>query len=231
MAYSFQTFGFGETLTSVKANQIEINVRDHKHGIDGVDGTPAMIDELNVIVASGAHIFRRVSSGNILAIRDVADSQDVFSVDQSGRINNATVLINKTLVSYFVGSSNGGDVSSGVFTTFINIDVGVVSSGDKVILYSNAFVQKLGENSTAEMRIGKADGNANIITDAASQEMIGFRRWMEGATSTQYDMTLAGIFRVTSPGSLRMALSCSTESGSLNAQELRMSIFTHHDGA
>lgn len=36
MAYSFQTFSFNEVLASSKMNQIEVNVRDHAHGQDGV---------------------------------------------------------------------------------------------------------------------------------------------------------------------------------------------------
>lgn len=36
MAYSFQTFSIGEVFTAAKANQIEVNVRDHVHGSGGV---------------------------------------------------------------------------------------------------------------------------------------------------------------------------------------------------
>ena len=36
MAYSFQTFVASSVFTSAQANQIEINIRDHVHGADGV---------------------------------------------------------------------------------------------------------------------------------------------------------------------------------------------------
>ena len=41
MAYSFQTFAFGEVLASSKMNQVEINIRDHVHGQDGVASIPS----------------------------------------------------------------------------------------------------------------------------------------------------------------------------------------------
>ena len=36
MAYSFQTFPTSSVFTSAQANQIEVNIRDHVHGADGV---------------------------------------------------------------------------------------------------------------------------------------------------------------------------------------------------
>lgn len=39
MAYTFQSFAVGEVLTSTKMNQIEINVRDHVHGVSSVVGS------------------------------------------------------------------------------------------------------------------------------------------------------------------------------------------------
>lgn len=36
MAYVFQTFSLGNVLTATQMNQIEVNIRDHVHGSDGV---------------------------------------------------------------------------------------------------------------------------------------------------------------------------------------------------
>jgi len=36
MGYSFQTFAFEEVATSSKLSQVEVNIRDHVHGTDGV---------------------------------------------------------------------------------------------------------------------------------------------------------------------------------------------------
>jgi hypothetical protein len=36
MAYSFQTFTVGQVLTAAQTNQVEVNIRDHVHGVDGV---------------------------------------------------------------------------------------------------------------------------------------------------------------------------------------------------
>lgn len=36
MAYSFQTFTVGQVLTAAQMNQVEVNIRDHIHGQNGV---------------------------------------------------------------------------------------------------------------------------------------------------------------------------------------------------
>jgi hypothetical protein len=51
MAYSFQTFAVNEILTSTKMNQIEVNVRDHVHGVSGVAALPQVTNSLGADVA------------------------------------------------------------------------------------------------------------------------------------------------------------------------------------
>ena len=41
MAYQYQTFGSGQIFTSAQAQQMEDNVRDHRHGVDGVGASGA----------------------------------------------------------------------------------------------------------------------------------------------------------------------------------------------
>lgn len=36
MAYSFQVFTLAQVLTAAQMNQVEVNIRDHQHGVDGV---------------------------------------------------------------------------------------------------------------------------------------------------------------------------------------------------
>ena len=38
MAYSFQIFTLNQILTAAQMNQVEVNIRDHVHGDDGVSG-------------------------------------------------------------------------------------------------------------------------------------------------------------------------------------------------
>src|SRR4030067_1441694 len=38
MTYSFQTFTLNQILTSPQMNQVEANIRDHRHGQSGVEG-------------------------------------------------------------------------------------------------------------------------------------------------------------------------------------------------
>ena len=41
MAYAYQTYGSGAVFTSAQAQQIEDNIRDHRHGVDGVGASGA----------------------------------------------------------------------------------------------------------------------------------------------------------------------------------------------
>jgi len=41
MAYTYQTFGSGAVFTKSQAQQIEDNIRDHRHGVDGVGASGA----------------------------------------------------------------------------------------------------------------------------------------------------------------------------------------------
>ena len=59
-AYSFQTFTVAEVLTASKMNQVEVNIRDHQHGVSGVVGTLTISAEQNL---SGTSIDFTVPSG------------------------------------------------------------------------------------------------------------------------------------------------------------------------
>ena len=63
MAYSFQTFTVGQVLTAGQVNQIEVNIRDHQHGVAGVTGSgmtfasPVFTTQITtpkIVTASGA---------------------------------------------------------------------------------------------------------------------------------------------------------------------------------
>lgn len=46
-AYSFQTFSLNQVLTAAQMNQVEVNIRDHQHGVAGVSalaGTQAQME-------------------------------------------------------------------------------------------------------------------------------------------------------------------------------------------
>lgn len=46
MPYVFQTFTLNQILTAAQMNQVEVNIRDHQHGVSGVaDGPAAQADQ------------------------------------------------------------------------------------------------------------------------------------------------------------------------------------------
>lgn len=70
MAYSFQTFSVGEVLAASKMNQVEVNIRDHVHGVSSVNAnlaTDALAGMLEVAVQSemeaGTSTARAVTPG------------------------------------------------------------------------------------------------------------------------------------------------------------------------
>jgi hypothetical protein len=53
MAYAYQTFGSGQVFTAAQAQQIEDNIRDHQHGVDGVGPSGAAWTTQSVNAAFG----------------------------------------------------------------------------------------------------------------------------------------------------------------------------------
>lgn len=72
-AYSFQTFSALEILGAAKMNQIEVNIRDHQHGVAGVvlidqtaiDAAAVGQGELNTTTASGGTLVDTLASAAI----------------------------------------------------------------------------------------------------------------------------------------------------------------------
>src|SRR5258708_7278686 len=62
-AYSFQTFNVGQVLTATQMNQVEVNIRDHVHGVAGVNA----LARFATFAASGS--FTCPLTGNFLVIR------------------------------------------------------------------------------------------------------------------------------------------------------------------
>ena len=104
MAYSFQTFAFNQVLTSAEMNQVEINIRDHVHGQDGVVSVPASgvtglgsLATLNVApvanggtgatVASSARANLGLGSLSTLNVAPVANGGTGATVASSARAN------------------------------------------------------------------------------------------------------------------------------------------------
>src|SRR5258708_2127112 len=62
-AYSFQTFNVGQVLTATQMNQVEVNIRDHVHGVAGVN----TLARFQTFTASGS--FTCPLTGNFLVVR------------------------------------------------------------------------------------------------------------------------------------------------------------------
>lgn len=127
MSYEFQTFSFQEVLTSSKMNQIEINIRDHVHGSNGVSPaleTGMMIpwagDETSTVptgylLCDGSSVSRTIFAALFAVIGTAYGSVDgtTFNVpDMRGR---APIGVNNTNLS------NGKNAS---YTTRNRADTG-----------------------------------------------------------------------------------------------------------
>ena len=72
MAYAFQTFSVGEVLTATKMNQIEVNIRDHEHGLSGVSGAKVMVSTNDT---TPDYLINKLTSTDI-TISEVNDGAD-----------------------------------------------------------------------------------------------------------------------------------------------------------
>jgi len=54
MAYSFQTFSVGQVLTAAQMNQVEVNIRDHIHGVSGVSSVLLDVDTSDTTIVNDA---------------------------------------------------------------------------------------------------------------------------------------------------------------------------------
>ncbi len=89
MAYSFQTFVFNEVFTSTAANQMEVNVRDHKHGQNNVTPSGLNFSQTNKTASysissssDNGELFRSGagSSDMDLDLPDASTAGDTFAV-------------------------------------------------------------------------------------------------------------------------------------------------------
>ena len=84
MAYSFQTFTVGQVLTAAQTNQVEINIRDHVHGVDGV----SMATRIAKVTRQSSALFGADPAGWRAMIFDteVTDNGSFFNTSSPGML-------------------------------------------------------------------------------------------------------------------------------------------------
>ncbi len=108
-AYSFQTFAVGEVLTAAKMDQVEVNIRDHQHGVSSVSAAGQIFDDSFAI------------SGSADATKKVRIEVDTLLTTGATRVwtapdanitvvgtDTAQQLDNKTLVTPVINTSVSG---------------------------------------------------------------------------------------------------------------------------
>ena len=131
-AYSFQTFSIGEVLAASKMDQIEVNIRDHQHGLSSVSvltresnaglvllasGTVAAAASLSLVLTGYTAYrglllvlagFQPVTDDVQLLLRVSTDGGSTY--DTTGYITNGVAAAAYTTTSGFVvaGSASGG---------------------------------------------------------------------------------------------------------------------------
>ena len=154
MAYSFQTFAVYEVLTAAKMNQVEVNVRDHQHGVSSVSSTGMTFDGVVLTGATTAAIanFSGLVSANLgltvaaanLILSGTASNLQTGSNFISGdgtdtglSFSGAAATFSSTLASgalTVTGAVSATYASSGITlfgatTAYAKIDVGSLQSG------------------------------------------------------------------------------------------------------
>ena len=123
MAYSFQTFTVGQVLTASQMNQVEVNIRDHVHGVAGVVGGN------NVIALST----NTVSWGNSTTETTIIS----FSIPANAIGSNSTIRVTAQCVGsieaagmqlFFNGYLGGTAVCSAHLTRYYSAVSAVASS-------------------------------------------------------------------------------------------------------
>lgn len=219
MAYSFQTFTNGTTLTSSNMNQMEVNVRDHLHGVDGVQPSPIMKDRANVTSAEGAQIIRSTISGDVLAFRDITDSSDVAKIDNGGNYLLGIIPFSRLArTQRFTGPGSDISIPHATNSTVVGtLDMGIVMSGDILSVWANGYLTKHSEGDPQGDRIArcivsKLSGNAAISAISALTDFIRQDFYTHsGYTET---ITVRGFFQVTSTGSLSLSSIIESDLGS-----------------
>ena len=75
MAYSFQTFSVGQVATAAQMNQIEVNVRDHGHGLAGVGMAIPVVANggtANALTATYSPVMSALTQGVVVGVECAA---------------------------------------------------------------------------------------------------------------------------------------------------------------
>jgi len=117
MAYSYQTFTYGQVLTAAEMQQTEDNVRDHSHGSSGVSATMQNIG-IGVAPSSWGSGTKAINVGSIGSLAGAATTfKSFYNAFDNGseyvyQSNNAAVMTRMYLGQYDVWTAPTGNAGS-----------------------------------------------------------------------------------------------------------------------
>lgn len=133
MSYSLQTFSSGQVFTSGQAQQIEFNIRDHRHGVDGVGISGASFE-----VTSKGAAFSVASTDGGKMYTCYGDYQVDFATAGTLGANHATAFKNVGSGRIVLAAAVGGYIEgSSYFCLTPGETVIAQSGGDQIHLTGN----------------------------------------------------------------------------------------------
>lgn len=174
MAYSFQTFSVGQVLTAAQVNQIEVNVRDHVHGVGGVVSIGHLFSAGTGTATSGpmGSVDSQTSAAGIGNGADATDdtlftySLPLNSLSANGKSvfvrasgKTATNANLKTIKLFFAG------------TDFQTLPQGAYSGAGWVLEYEITRVDSTHVNIVATAYLGTADFKITLFNNSAVADL------------------------------------------------------------
>ena len=175
MAYSFQTFSVGQVLTASQMNAVEVNIRDHVHGSDGVVAAPvtgATQAEMeagtsNTVAATPLNAQFHQSAAKCVMMATVAAGAPTLRTPPSYNITSigdtATGRLTVTIAT---------DFSSANWCTLASVEVAATTSAFFVVTIDNA--SRTAGAVLLECWEGDVAGAAMALSDPVSWNMAGY---------------------------------------------------------
>ena len=153
MSYSFQTFSFQQVLTSAQMDQVEVNVRDHVHGQDGVGGEAVeIIQSISKVIpaATGSTTFPNDDTTPLSSEGTEIVSQAITPADNTNKIHlTASVTVEHSGGEVIAIVAFRGSTAIGAATVEDN------NAGNKLVISLNLLDSPASASAqTYSLRIG-----------------------------------------------------------------------------
>lgn len=172
-AYSYQTFSVGQVLTAAQVQQIEDNVRDHQHGIDGVSGGVALLTSGSVANAASLALTSLITDDHdvyLLLLTDWSPATDnvalYMTLSADNGSNYATTGYQYSRMQHTSAGADEGQVAGANAAQF-ELANALSNVADENLTASITFSRSAGTHFYAEWR------EAHVNASTAAQHSTG----------------------------------------------------------